>query len=616
MNKYNHKREDKWICVGAKRETNTFTVGHTHTHSHRWGRARNVTSIATFELDRLHLPKAQGAPRDRLKQKTKQKCTPSFGSDCLSRGLFPPHLQRHRLEASGAPHQFGSMFADSDAEDDRPTLSSSGTATGDSAGSRVAGRRDRSRSRHGRIEPGGSAHSRVAQAGDTLGVADRAEVLPDKWIGLFTRLIRSRREAFGKQLRPLILRTMYTGTNSQSMVLRMTGLKVQDETGAEIKASARRFLRINGLEPANLYEDASDMTREVSSPDLVADLFAAGFPCQPWSGMTRKRIQPSQHTLYKEFENTIEFILKARPPAILLENVPGFVSVLESASSGEGQSTGWGTLQRRLDHLYHLDHAHFDVVHYMGVRRARVWMWGVRKDVGPPTIVAEARRIALSMVSAFDEFPRQRVEDHMFPEGSPEWVAKVMTDFQGRRGSAFTPCQPDSSSTRWGKEAIECRAALGREWAEERPMAESRLHGLSGTPRQREVLNTVLLWRCRFLDLDPRRPSDLVLAKRGLSWDVSQSLDTRRASMLRETQLSTLCTGAQVYSFEHDRRIHPEELLACFGWPAMDCRALSMVELTDLIGDSQALPPLAISTWALLFALGNSLPGFWEHGRG
>ena len=114
---------------------------------------------------------------------------------------------------------FGVLFADSDSEDDRPTLSSSGTATGDSAGSRVAGRRDRSRSRHGRIEPGGSAHSRVAQAGDALGVADRAEVSPDKWIGLFARFIRCRREAFGTQLRPLILHTMYTGTNSQSMVL-------------------------------------------------------------------------------------------------------------------------------------------------------------------------------------------------------------------------------------------------------------------------------------------------------------------------------------------------------------------------------------------------------------
>ena len=39
---------------------------------------------------------------------------------------------------------------------------------------------------------------------------------------------------------------------------------------------------------------------------------------------------------------------------------------------------------------------------------------------------------------------------------------------------------------------------------------------------------------------------------------------------------------------------------------------LSMSELTDLVGEAQALPGLAVATWALLIATGTRCEGLWK----
>jgi hypothetical protein len=128
------------------------------------------------------------------------------------------------------------------------------------------------------------------------------------------------------------------------------------------------------------------------------------------------------------------------------------------------------------------------------------------------------------------------------------------------------------------------------------------------------MLELALLWRCKILGLDPRCREDLEKAKNNFKWDATQNLDESGPTKVRDTCLNTLCTGAQVYSFQHDRRIHPLELLRSFGWPAStNPSGLAMRDLADLTGEVQSFQGLAVASWALLLALGSSLTGLWTY---
>ena len=43
---------------------------------------------------------------------------------------------------------------------------------------------------------------------------------------------------------------------------------------------------------------------------------------------------------------------------------------------------------------------------------------------------------------------------------------------------------------------------------------------------------------------------------------------------------------------------------------ALDC--MSTWQALDLIGECQALQPLAVASWALILAAGDALPGLWR----
>jgi len=69
-----------------------------------------------------------------------------------------------------------------------------------------------------------------------------------------------------------------------------------------------------------------------------------------------------------------------------------------------------------------------------------------------------------------------------------------------------------------------------------------------------------------------------------------------------------------VYSFELERVLHPAEILRAMGQVNFTLHGvhLSMNELTDLVGEAQALPGLAVATWALLIATGTRCEGLWK----
>jgi hypothetical protein len=138
-------------------------------------------------------------------------------------------------------------------------------------------------------------------------------------------------------------------------------------------------------------------------------------------------------------------------------------------------------------------------------------------------------------------------------------------------------------------------------------LGQMQCRGLARTERQLRVLEVVLMTHCHLNNLDPRSEDDLRLAKQGLKWDVSQNIDHLRIKAFRGCPPSCVCRGVLLYSFEADRLVHPVELLSCFGWPShVKYGDISWSKLTDLLGESQALQAIGVSTLAMLTAFAKS----------
>ena len=72
-----------------------------------------------------------------------------------------------------------------------------------------------------------------------------------------------------------------------------------------------------------------------------------------------------------------------------------------------------------------------------------------------------------------------------------------------------------------------------------------------------------------------------------------------------------------VYAYSEDRVLLAEEVWHAMGGmvdgePLASFAGTADADARDLVGECQALPPLALASWALLVALGASLPGLWR----
>ena len=90
-----------------------------------------------------------------------------------------------------------------------------------------------------------------------------------------------------------------------------------------------------------------------------------------------------------------------------------------------------------------------------------------------------------------------------------------------------------------------------------------------------------------------------------MTCDVSQSINRTPWSY----HMRTITTASQVYSFEHDRLLQAEELFRAYGWE-VQVDGLPTEQVSDLVGETMALPPLMAALTALLVAAGLPLPGF------
>ncbi len=440
-----------------------------------------------------------------------------------------------------------------------------------------------------------------------------------RWIKDLLEIAEGLGHARPQLQRPLVVHSMHTGTNSFRMFFRMAGIEVADVLGAEKKAHARCFVRQNSLEPGRFYTDTADMLAECRAPAEIgytrADIFASGFPCQPFSRMTRRAgREPREHPLYKEFETATQYVMKTEPRTCLFENVLAFTAEQgerddesdPSPASRQQGSSGMAVLTQALGSKYHIAYSVVDLSCWVEIRRPRVFIWCLRKDCGSQEDISVAARLADDMQAERRRTQPEAVEHHLFIDGTATWFTRVACElFRRRGGPQQKPGQSQKPGPRaWEQEARHIRKWLrdaGRPWANEHPLAAAQLKGLEGTERQRAVLEGVLLAHCHWNDLDPRDEEHLQLARQGLKWDISQNVHRSHLRGLRGCECSCLCTGALLYSFEVDRLIHPAELLSCFGWPGdVDCSGLGRRSIADLIGESQALQAIGVATLALL----------------
>lgn len=362
--------------------------------------------------------------------------------------------------------------------------------------------------------------------------------------------------------------------------------------------------------------------RAVADPGYVrADIFHSGFPCQPFSKMSRRDRKPCDHPLYKEFEVVCAYINKTEPKACLLENVNSFVLELEIENKSDSDSddkaarqshsdtgmSGISLLWQAIGMKYHIAHTTIDTKCWIDIRRPRVFIWCLHKECGSEADCAAAATLATEIQSARQSLDPEVVERHLLDlcSESGRAVHKALIVREHSKCSVGSTEHIEQKRA-WEKDVVLVRKWIkdaGRPWADEAPMRRFQCRGLAGTERQYNVLEAVLMAHCHLNNLDPRSDEDLRLAKQGLKWDVSQNVCYNQAKHLRHCQASCVCTGALLYCFEADRLVHPGELLSCFGWPRhVNYESISWHKLTDLVGESQALQAIGAATLAMLRA--------------
>ena len=147
------------------------------------------------------------------------------------------------------------------------------------------------------------------------------------------------------------------------------------------------------------------------------------------------------------------------------------------------------------------------------------------------------------------------------------------------------------------------RQDLPSDLSDKKPWTDfARCQGIS-TPRQKELLDIGFLtsWASRRSRQEPCSKRDII---EGLFVDVSQAIDRKPWGPLR-----TVCGGSQVYSYQKDRLLIPEELLRLLGFATSRwCHDanVSRAEVTALAGSGMALPSVSLVCLSLMLAAAES----------
>jgi hypothetical protein len=261
--------------------------------------------------------------------------------------------------------------------------------------------------------------------------------------------------------------------------------------------------------------------------------------------------------------------------------------------------------------LYHFCEVVLDLQAWVELRRRRVWMLLVCRDVAGSDVAVRAAAIASQIQTQRAVIPARPFRSYLYHPQHPHW-GRVLVGLLTTSRSYNTQTTERCAWRQVCQELREDWRSGGFPWADDHPLAGAELRGCGDSERVVEVLEVSLLQACMQHGLDPRRPGELDAAKKGTWCDYSQNDMNTKFGAPR-----SVCTSTRLYDYYQDRRILAEELLRAMGWQAggIDTTGIAETDLRDLAGECQALQPLGVASWALLSAVGDGFLGLWSQSR-
>merc|ERR1719330_1914310 len=172
------------------------------------------------------------------------------------------------------------------------------------------------------------------------------------------------------------LATDCSGMETPGMALKSLGVPVDHLFSCDVNASAKKTIMAN-FPPKTFYDD---LTKRDNSKAAKADLYVAGFPCQPFSIAGKQQGFADELGRGTIFFKVREYIRAQSPKVFVLENVKGLL-FLDGGKYFEA-------ILKSLDGLgkYKIFHKVFDTKdHGVPQTRQRIYICGVRKDVDKGT---------------------------------------------------------------------------------------------------------------------------------------------------------------------------------------------------------------------------------------
>ena len=403
--------------------------------------------------------------------------------------------------------------------------------------------------------------------------------------------------------------------------------------------------------------------RDCEVPWARVDAVVIGASCKPYSRQRSSRFSdPSSVGTHQDVHLLKEFlnVLAAqKPPLALLEDVLGIQSGERLDEAGVSVSETWleWMVKGAQDSGYVCRVVQLDAALWLPTKRPRVYVLMAREDVGNERSLQQSVELLEQIVATRSASgPPAPVQDYLakpgdadFPAFQQRWQcvqpslrrwaeqgsqgmdrdgagqcerawaqqagkfrdALLARGTQGYHLKPWTGVQP---SLRRGAERPSLRR--GPEQGSLRRVAVTgvqppQMRGLSATERSKELLDLAFLQACVDRGIDPREAmtenAARVRAAAGLFCDVSQSIARKPWCV---GLLKCYTTSTEIYSYERDAVIEPEEAFRLHGFEGTPTgHGCSRKEMQALIGNCMAAPCVAIALLSLLAAHGQGLLG-------
>lgn len=227
--------------------------------------------------------------------------------------------------------------------------------------------------------------------------------------------------------RPIAI-DLFCGAGGMSLGFEQAGFDVLlgvDVDGHHIATHERNFPNGKVLCSSVIGLDAS-LIRQVIQTDRDIDLVCGGPPCQGFSNMGLRDLKDARNSLIDHY---VRLVLELRPKTFVMENVPGMLAggtrrILESVVQ-MAQEHGYNvTLPVKV-----LDAADFGVPQ----QRRRVFVLGVRKDVGPavayPNGPMPGQPVRPTVQDAIADLPIVDGNEQLFRDNQTIYLSAPSSDY-------------------------------------------------------------------------------------------------------------------------------------------------------------------------------------------